>query len=332
MIDLRLPTAAHARFQHPDIDLGNSYVGPGLQGGLVAYPESVAQRLGVEVLSPVGLGTTQSALEPLREEPSHRSQMISEVRGGEWLTLLRHEGEWWLVAGEDDYVGWMADWTVVRQEAGEREADLSRYLGRVVQPRLTLWNSDHWAAAALALATPLLRVADATLHERGGQHLVEVAGGAQGWLPGEAFTSHAADGSVEAALRVATQLLGTPYRWGGRSPSGIDCSGLVQLACLMAGFALPRDAKQQARVGEHVSQNQAQWRAGDLLFFDDPVTHVGLFDGRGALLHARGWVRRDQLDDIGELMARLTGVRRLDDSLHVTRATLWSRPILESVS
>ncbi len=105
-----------------------------------------------------------------------------------------------------------------------------------------------------------------------------------------AHVAHAghAGGPGEAALKVALHYLGTPYRWGGSSPStGFDCSGLVQYAYAQEGLQLPRVAAAQFDVGIPVPRDQL--RPGDAVFFADPngyVHHVGLYIGDGRFVNA----------------------------------------------
>jgi len=91
-----------------------------------------------------------------------------------------------------------------------------------------------------------------------------------------------------AAMAVAKKYLGTPYQWGGESPStGFDCSGLTQYAYHQAGVDLPRVAEDQFNVGMHVGR--AQLEPGDLVFFQDStgyIHHMGMYVGGGKFLHA----------------------------------------------
>jgi cell wall-associated NlpC family hydrolase len=94
------------------------------------------------------------------------------------------------------------------------------------------------------------------------------------------------DGS--ALTSTALALRGTPYRTGGTNPeSGFDCSGFTQYVFAQYGLALPREVRDQYRVGEPV--NPEQVAAGDLLFFTTTApgpTHVGISLGGDAFIHA----------------------------------------------
>lgn len=92
--------------------------------------------------------------------------------------------------------------------------------------------------------------------------------------------------NVGSLVGNAMQFIGVPYVWGGSTPSGFDCSGLVQYAANMAGISLPRTAQQQSTVGQQVSISQLQ--AGDLVFWGGvgSAHHVGIYIGNGAYVHA----------------------------------------------
>ena len=102
-------------------------------------------------------------------------------------------------------------------------------------------------------------------------------------------------------LNTSKLLLNSPYLWGGRTFLGIDCSGFTQLVYKLNGVQLPRDAYQQAELGEFVVFLD-QAKVGDLAFFvndADKVTHVGLLLGDGKVIHASGKVRIDKIDSHG---------------------------------
>jgi cell wall-associated NlpC family hydrolase len=89
-------------------------------------------------------------------------------------------------------------------------------------------------------------------------------------------------GHPEAAA-IAARYLGVPYRWGGASPSGFDCSGLVMYVYAQIGIALPHYTVAQYHMGTAVAQDQLQ--PGDLVFFDG-LGHVGIYIGANQFIHA----------------------------------------------
>ncbi|NYI92707.1 cell wall-associated NlpC family hydrolase [Amycolatopsis endophytica] len=86
------------------------------------------------------------------------------------------------------------------------------------------------------------------------------------------------------ALRSALTQQGKPYAWGGAGPDAFDCSGLVQWAFKQAGVDLPHSSRTQSTLGTPVTQ--AQLQPGDLVFFYEPVSHVGIYAGDGNIVHA----------------------------------------------
>lgn len=95
-------------------------------------------------------------------------------------------------------------------------------------------------------------------------------------------------GRIKSVLQQALALLGTPYRWGGTSTNGFDCSGLVGYVFKTAlGIELPRVSREMATSGMRID-NPAQLSPGDLVFFGSRgrVSHVGIYVGNGQFLHA----------------------------------------------
>jgi cell wall-associated NlpC family hydrolase len=113
--------------------------------------------------------------------------------------------------------------------------------------------------------------------------------------PAHAYVRAAAVQQAKAAtaVRIATAQVGDPYRRGATGPRAFDCSGLVQYAWRKAGIRIPRTTWQQfAGIRKRVS-----WRGlrpGDLVYFYR-VGHVGLYIGKGRMVHAPGTGRRVQI-------------------------------------
>ena len=93
--------------------------------------------------------------------------------------------------------------------------------------------------------------------------------------------SPSAGGSV---VDVAMNYLGSPYRWGGSSPSGFDCSGFTMYVYSQVGISLPHSSSAQYGSGTHVSRSELQ--PGDLVFFGSPIHHVGMYVGDGNMIES----------------------------------------------
>jgi cell wall-associated NlpC family hydrolase len=127
-------------------------------------------------------------------------------------------------------------------------------------------------------------------------------------------------GLIPALLDTALDLRGIPYRNGGSSPDGFDCSGFTQWVFAQHGIALPREVREQYRVGERVRRDELE--AGDLLFFSTTgsgATHVAIALGPGELVefvHApssTGVVRVERLQS-SYWAPRFIGARRVVSS------------------
>ena len=111
-------------------------------------------------------------------------------------------------------------------------------------------------------------------------------------------------------------MIGAPYKWGGASPNGFDCSGLVQYAYNKAGLNVPRNSLAQYSASRQVSLKDAQ--VGDLVFFnfDRRISHVGIYLGDGRFVHAPSKGKRVQVASLQEAPYRqhFVGAGRVDRS------------------
>jgi len=105
--------------------------------------------------------------------------------------------------------------------------------------------------------------------------------------PAEVSVAKQAPASIpERAAAIAAQQVGAAYRYGGASPAGFDCSGLVQFSFRQAGMKVPRTTGQLWNLAGPVAANNLQ--VGDLLFFrfDGKMSHVGIYVGNEQFVHA----------------------------------------------
>ncbi|MET9511419.1 NlpC/P60 family protein [Streptomyces flavidovirens] len=116
-------------------------------------------------------------------------------------------------------------------------------------------------------------------------------GSGTGTAPGSGTGTGTGAGSTDAyavkaekVLAFARAQIGKPYVWGAAGPSSYDCSGLTQGAWKAAGVALPRTTWDQVNVGTRVATDNL--RPGDLVFFYDDISHVGIYIGGGKMIHA----------------------------------------------
>lgn len=115
------------------------------------------------------------------------------------------------------------------------------------------------------------------------------------------FTYRKAADVRKVMIDQALKYFNAPYLWGGRSPFGIDCSGLAQIIYKMAGYSIPREASQQVHCGKALSFVE-ETKPGDLAFFDDEegkIVHVGIIWEKNKIIHASGQVRIDNVDQFG---------------------------------
>ena len=126
--------------------------------------------------------------------------------------------------------------------------------------------------------------------QRNGWVRVETAYDYAGWVDGAALGGDPDDDWLLARaatpLDYARTLIGAPYRWGGMTERGIDCSGLVHMSFRATGRLVPRDAHQQEAAGEPVEDP----RPGDLVSYgsENAADHVAFWLGEGRILHATG--------------------------------------------
>ncbi len=240
---------------------------------------------------------------PLRSEPNHRSEMVSELIFGEACeTLGTAPGEWTHVrCSYDGYEGWCI---------GSHLEQVPDYpVARSLTMDWVTKISYNGAAMQIPLGSEIQGFKNGVLLWQKNQLRYD----GKGWNP---ITAN--KGGL-AITGMAHKFLNTTYLWGGKSVFGTDCSGYTQTVYKFFNIPLKRDAWMQAEQGSAVASLQESV-CGDLAFFENEkgrIVHVGILLGDRQIIHASGKVRVDTMDERGiihsqsrQLTHVLTGIRR----------------------
>jgi len=222
---------------------------------------------------------------PLRSGPSHKSEMLSQILFGEKYTIRGKAGNWIKVTTLfDNYSGWIDLDHVQPMPVTTEER------GLVLKRALRCYRPD---------GTKLVLEAGCEVYNPNfAEYTFQL--GTEKFTTSESFSEEYIK-VTESKAESAALFLNCPYIWGGRIPSGIDCSGLTQLVYKLHGIAIPRDSWEQSEAGIPVNFLE-EAENGDLLFFDNDkgkISHVGLLLAQGLVIHASGRVRIDRLDHQG---------------------------------
>lgn len=234
---------------------------------------------------------------PIRIEPDHKAEMVSQLLFGECCIITVVEKNGWvkIVNKLDAYTGWC-------QQSHFQEIDDTHYY--VEENNFTADWVNEIDYNGHRMWVPF------------GSSLTAMRNGNVFWrkntvsFKGKTWNPVTAKRDARTIKQLAYKFLNSPYLWGGKSVFGIDCSGFTQSVYKLINIHLLRDAQQQATQGELVGFLQ-QAHCGDLAFFDDEegrIIHVGILLNTAEIIHAAGKVRVDKIDNEGIVNAD-TGVR-----------------------
>lgn len=238
----------------------------------------------------------QTSLVPILAQPDHRSEQVSELLFGEKARLVELDSPWVKIRSAwDNYEGWcLYHHLEPIAERYYKKPDTwisAAHMGQVI------WEDQ---IQPLALGSALTGIKSRPANYRT----------MKGRFRGKRARTSELVFSADALVEAAHQYLYAPYKWGGRSIWGIDCSGLVQMSFRLCGQPLARDSSQQWEYGT-LLDFPIEARKGDLAFFaepDGPVHHVGIMINENQVIHSsegNGGVAIDLVDAEGILNLRI---------------------------
>ena len=272
----------------------------------------------------------------LREGPDYTAELGTQALMGDVVRIIGEDGYWRQVITEEPYTAWCTDIGLVELDASELEEYRAapKYI-------CTAWKSTVYSSPSAGsmkicdlVEGDIMRQSIKTRRHlrpvtRRGFAEIIIPDGRTGYVPRKDVTDYGRweagrDPSSENIIAEAMKFVGVPYLWGGTSPDGVDCSGLVRHVYRMNGILLPRNASQQALSGSEVEIPESPWLylapdapgdsddaaglseallPGDLLFFGthgqdgskDRISHVGIYIGDGRMIHSSHLVRINSL-------------------------------------
>lgn len=228
-----------------------------------------------------------SAIVPLYQEPSYQAEMADEALYGMKLEILDEPGEgWYHVQTHYLYEGYVPSSFLLFDEEkieawdkAEKKVVLQDYADVLSKPSVRGWQVLHITRGGLL----------SPIGQDGKYVKVRLCDGQEGYLPesylGPYYTAPASDDEDtlrEMLVKTALTYTGAHYRWGGKSPLGVDCSGLCSMAYLLNGVIIERDAHLDPRFCMREIPME-QIKKGDLIFFPG---HVAMYLGEGRYLHS----------------------------------------------
>lgn len=225
------------------------------------------------------------SISPVRSESSDRSEMVTQLLFGEVVTIEEINAPWMKIRTyTDNYEGYVD----LKHIHFLTEKEVNRWLdGISYLPDLLKKINTPWGIQSIFKGSFIPFQAVNEFNIGPDQFTIE---------------DHSVHTEKRDPFELAQEYLNAPYLWGGKTPFGIDCSGLTQMVFRFLDINLPRDASQQVEYGTTVSFDEAE--QGDVAFFENKegkIIHVGIFGDNHQIIHASGQVRIDQLSEEGIL-------------------------------
>ncbi len=228
-----------------------------------------------------------TAVANVYKEASHNSAVVTQALLGESCRILEHKDQWYRIKQWDGYEGWMYYFYGIESKVEYKPTMVMQDMfGTVV-------SSDKEK-----MISHLVFGSNVQAEEKQDGFDIKLPDGRKGFSYNN-FNDMVKKASREDIVNTANRFLGIPYLWGGKTPYGIDCSGLVQTVFKLLGIKLPRDAYQQAEFFTNNKITGDNIEIGDLLFFREngKVTHVAISTGGLDFINARGFVQEESIDE-----------------------------------
>lgn len=243
----------------------------------------------------------------IQKEPRCAAQCVTEALYGERLDVIEHHQDWLRVAlKRDGYQGFIKSTQVTQTSTDQGYSAASSHW---VSVRGTLLFSEASVKSQVILRIPF--GSELQLISGTNKPFSETKCGHYVWT--EHCLGINQNYPADPITLASSHFLGAPYRWGGRSPEGTDCSGLVQALARSQGIDIPRDSGDQERyIAKQVPMESR--RSLDLVYWPG---HTGILLSAGKLLHATAFSMDCRIELLDEVLKRAgppSSVRRLFDT------------------
>ena len=209
---------------------------------------------------------------PVRKKNDAKSEMINQLFFGETIRILNVKNKWSFIESDlDKYQGWIRNlhFNSIFEKDYCKVLDSKR---EFCSSEINICKSNHNIIIPTGSLISSAKFLNYTLTKKNKQ---------------------------KPLLETIKSFINTPYLWGGKTKFGVDCSGFVQSVFKTINIILPRDSKDQIKIGIEIKDD---FKFGDLVFFGEninKITHVGIVFENNKVVHAYGKVRIDELKSNG---------------------------------